>query len=68
MITRTWKNHPIIPQSKNLSNSPFQPFFSSDGQKWVNDFENELLENNRIVFSKIDNTDAEEHWLKSDDD
>ncbi|SVA91889.1 uncharacterized protein METZ01_LOCUS144743 [marine metagenome] len=59
MITRTWKNHPIIPQSKNLSYNPFQ---------WVNDFEKEVLENNRIIFSRIYNTDAEEHWLKSDDD
>jgi len=59
MITRTWKNHPIIPQSKNLNYNPFQ---------WVNDFEKEVLENNRIIFSRIYNTDAEEHWLKSDDD
>ena len=59
MITRTWKNHPIIPQSTNLSYNPFQ---------WVNDFEKEVLENNRKVFSRIYNTDVEEHWLKSDND
>ena len=59
MITRTWKNHRIIPQSKNLSYNPFQ---------WVNDFEKEVLENNRKVFSRIYNTDVEEHWLKSDND
>jgi len=59
MITRTWKNHPIIPQSKNLSYNPFQ---------WVNDFEEEVLENNRKVFSRVYNTDIDEHWLKSDND
>ena len=59
MITRTWKNHPIIPQSKNFSYNPFQ---------WVNDFEKEVLENNRKIFSIFYNTDIEEHWLKSDND
>ena len=59
MITRTWKNRPIIPQSKNLSYNPFQ---------WVNDFEEEVLENNRKVFSRVYNTDIDEHWLKSDND
>ena len=59
IMNRTWKNHPIIPQSKNLSYNPFQ---------WVNDFEKEVLENNRKIFSRIYNTDAEEHWLKSDND
>ena len=59
MITRTWKNHRIRPQTKNLSYNPFQ---------WVSDFEKEILENNRKVFSRIYNTDVEEHWLKSDND
>ena len=44
MITRTWKNHPIIPQSKNLNYNPFQ---------WVNDFEKEVLENNRKFFPEF---------------
>ena len=30
MITRTWKNRPITPQSKNSSYNPFQ---------WAKDFE-----------------------------
>jgi hypothetical protein len=59
MITRTWKNDPIIPQLKKLSYNPFQ---------WANDFEKEVLENNKEVFSIIYNTDIEEHWLKSDND
>ena len=59
MITRTWKNHPIIPQPKNLSYNPLQ---------WANDFEKEVLENNRKVFSRIYNIDVEENWLKSDND
>ena len=60
MITRTWKNHSIMPQSqKNYSYDPF---------KWVNDFEKEVLENNRKVFSRIYNTDVEERWLKIDND
>ena len=59
MITRTWKNNPIKPQSKNLRYNPFQ---------WATDFEKEILENNRKIFSKIYNTDMEERWLKSDND
>ena len=59
MITRTWKNHRIKPQTKNLRYNPFQ---------WANDFEKEVLENNRRVFSRIYNTDIEEHWLKSNND
>ena len=59
MITRTWKNNPITPQEKNFSyNSP----------QWVKDFEKELLENNRKVFSRIYNTDVEEYWLETDND
>ena len=59
MITRTWKNNPITFQSKNFSYNPFQ---------WVRDFEKEVLENNRKIFSRIYNTDVEEHWLKVDND
>ena len=59
MITRTWKNNPIIPQSKQMSYNPFQ---------WVNDFEKEVLENNKEVFSIIYNTDIEEKKKKSDND
>ena len=59
MITRTWKNNPITPHSKKLSYNPFQ---------WARDFEKEVLENNRKVFSRIYNTDIEEQWLKIDTD
>ena len=59
MITRTWKNNPITPQSKNVSYNPFQ---------WAKDFEKEVLENNRKIFSRIYNTDVEERWLKIDND
>ena len=59
MMTRTWKNSPIISQSKNSSYNPFQ---------WAKDFEKEVLENNRKIFSRIYNTDVEEHWLKTDND
>jgi len=69
MITRTWKNHPIIPQSKNLNYNPFShgPTHICPVQ-WFNDFEKEVLEKNRKIFSRIYNTDAEEYWLKSDND
>ena len=59
MITRTWKNNPITPQEKHLSYKPLQ---------WAKDFEKELLENNRIIFSRIYNTDVEEYWLETDND
>ena len=59
MITRTWKNNPITPQSKNVRYNPFQ---------WAKDFEKEVLENNRKIFSRIYNTDVEERWLKIDND
>ena len=57
MITRTWKNNPITSQVKNLSYNPPQ---------WAKDFEKELLESNRKVFSRIYNTDVEEYWLETD--
>ena len=59
MITRTWKNSPIISQPKSSNYNPFQ---------WAKDFEKEVLENNRKIFSRIYNTDVEEHWLKTDND
>ena len=59
MITRTWKNNPITSQAKNLSYNPLQ---------WDKDFEKELLESNRKVFSRIYNTDVEEYWLETDND
>ena len=59
MTTRTWKNSLITPQSKNSSYNSFQ---------WAKDFEKEVLENNREIFSRIYNTDVEEHWLKTDND
>ena len=59
MITRTWKNSLITSQLKNSSYNPFQ---------WAKDFEKEILENNREIFSRIYNTDVEEHWLKTDND
>ena len=59
MITRTWKNNPITPRSKDLSYNPFQ---------WAKDFEKEVLENNRIIFSRIYNTDIDEHWLRIDNE
>ena len=59
MITRTWKNNPIEPQEKTLSHNSLQ---------WARDFEKELLENNRKVFSRIYNTDLEEYWLETDND
>jgi len=59
MTTRTWKNNPITPQAKNFRHSPPQ---------WAKDFEKELLENNRKIFSRIYNTDIEEYWLETDND
>ncbi|MBT3514066.1 MAG: hypothetical protein HOB32_06150 [Nitrospina sp.] len=59
MIIRTWKNNPIRPQSNNMSYNPFQ---------WAKDFEKEVLENNRKIFSRIYNTDVEERWLKIEND
>ena len=57
MITRTWKNNPIKPRTTNFSYNPLQ---------WAKDFEKEVLENNRKVFSRIYNTDIEEFWLEAD--
>ena len=59
MITRTWKNNPITPQVKN---------FRYNLPQWAKDFEKELLESNRKVFSRIYNTDVEEYWLETDND
>ena len=57
MITRTWKNNPIKPRIINFSYNPLQ---------WAKDFEKEVLENNRKVFSRVYNTDIEEFWLETD--
>ncbi len=59
MITRTWQNDPAATQPRIPGYNPLQ---------WVQDFEQELLENNRKVFSQIYNTDVEEYWLKNEDD
>tara|TARA_B110000438_G_scaffold120885_1_gene118034 strand:+ start:159 stop:338 length:180 start_codon:yes stop_codon:yes gene_type:complete len=59
MITRTWKNNPINPRITSLNYNPLQ---------WAKDFEKEVLENNRKVFSRIYNTDIEDFWLESDHD
>jgi hypothetical protein len=59
MITRTWKNNPIKPRIKSFNYNPLQ---------WAKDFEKEVLENNRKVFSRIYNTDIEEFWLEADND
>jgi hypothetical protein len=42
-----------------MSYNPFQ---------WAKDFEKEVLENNRKIFSRIYNTDVEERWLKIEND
>ena len=69
MITRTWKNHPIRQSSSNSSNfNPQSKNWNYNPFQWVNDFEKDVLENNRKIFSRIYNTDAEEYWLKSDND
>ena len=59
MITRTWKNNPIKHRITGFSYNPPQ---------WAKDFEKEVLENNRKVFSRIYNTDIEEFWLEADND
>ena len=56
MITRTWLNNPITPQTESFGYNPLQ---------WVHDFEMELLENNREVFLRVYNTDVEEYWLET---
>ena len=59
MITRTWKNNPIKPRVISFNYNPLQ---------WAKDFEKEVLENNRKIFSRIYNTDIEDFWLESDHD
>jgi hypothetical protein len=59
MITRTWKNNPIKPRITSFNYNHLQ---------WAKDFEKEVLENNRKVFSRIYNTDIEEFWLEADND
>lgn len=59
MRTRTWQKDLTTTQSKLSGYNPLQ---------WIQDFERELLENNRKVFAKIYNTDKEDYWLKYDDD
>ena len=69
MTTRTWKNSLITPQSKNSSyNSVWTSRIKTSRFQWAKDFEKEVLENNREIFSRIYNTDVEEHWLKTDND
>jgi len=59
MITRTWKNNPIKPRITS---------FNYNSLQWAKDFEKEVLENNRKIFSRIYNTDIEDFWLESDHD
>ena len=59
MVTRTWKNNLTISQAKSFGYNPLQ---------WVQDFEMELLENNREFIFKFYNTDVEEYWLETDND
>ena len=59
MITRTWQNKPITPQTKPFDYNPLQ---------WAQDFEMELLENNRELFLRVYNTDIEEYWLETAND
>ena len=59
MLTRNWQNNPSTPQNKTLRYNPLQ---------WAQDFEMELLENNREVFLRVYNTDVEEYWLETAND
>jgi len=59
MVARTWENNPTTPETNSLGYNPLQ---------WVQDFEMELLENNRKVLLKIYNTDVEEYWLETAND
>ena len=59
MITRSWRNNIPTSQAKSLGYNPLQ---------WAQDFEMELLENNREVFLRVYNTDVEEYWLDTDND
>ncbi|MCH8156323.1 MAG: hypothetical protein IID18_00990 [Nitrospinae bacterium] len=58
MMTRTLKNRKVTSRPRLLFYNPL---------KWIDDFEQELLENNRRMLSRIYNTDIEEYWLKEDD-
>ena len=59
MIPRTWQNNLTTSQAQSFGYNPLQ---------WVQDFEMELLENNREVFLRIYNTDVEEYWLETTND
>ena len=59
MVNRTWQDNITTPQVKPFSYNPLQ---------WAQDFEMELLENNREVFWRIYNTDVEEYWLETAND
>lgn len=59
MTARTWENNLTMPQAKSFGYNPLQ---------WVQDFEMELLENNREVFLRVYNTDVEEYWLETAND
>ena len=59
MIPLNWPNNLTTNQTKAFGYNPLQ---------WVQDFERELLENNREVFLRIYNTDMDEYWLEMDND
>jgi len=59
MITRTWQNNLTTLQANSVSYNPL---------KWAQDFEMELLENNREVLLRVYNTDVEEYWLETAND
>jgi len=59
MMTRTWQDKLNTPQAKAFGHNPLQ---------WAQDFEMELLENNREILLRIYNTDVEEYWLATDND
>ncbi|KMP12132.1 hypothetical protein UR09_01770 [Candidatus Nitromaritima sp. SCGC AAA799-A02] len=59
MTTRTVQQGPMASPSDPSLYNPL---------KWVQDFEMELLENNRQIFSRIYNTDIEDYWLNNEED
>ena len=59
MISRNWPNNLTTNQAKAFGYNPLQ---------WAQDFEMELLENNREVFLRVYNTDVEEYWLETTND
>ena len=59
MKSHNWNNNLTTPQVKSLGYNPLQ---------WAQDFEMELLENNREILLRIYNTDVEEYWLETAND